>query len=47
VSSGSIDLLGIDNDCYIYIVEAKLYRSSERRKALAQAIEYASVLLKS
>jgi len=44
VSSGSIDLLGIDDEGYIYIVETKLYRSSERRKALAQAIEYASAL---
>jgi hypothetical protein len=44
VPSGSIDLLGIDDEGYIYIVETKLYRSSERRKALAQAIEYASAL---
>jgi hypothetical protein len=43
VPSGSIDLLGID-DGYIYIIETKLYRSSGRRKALAQVIEYASVL---
>jgi len=44
VSLGSIDLLGIDDEGYIYIVETKLYRSSERRTALAQAIEYASAL---
>jgi hypothetical protein len=44
IPSGSIDLLGIDDDGYIYIIETKLYRSSERRKALAQVIEYASVL---
>jgi hypothetical protein len=39
---GSIDLLGIDD--YSYIIETKLYRSSERRKALVQVIEYVSVL---
>lgn len=44
ISSGSIDLLGIENEGYIYIIETKLYRSSERREALAQAIEYASSL---
>lgn len=44
VSSGSIDLLGIDSEGFIYIIETKLYRSSERRRALAQAIDYASAL---
>jgi hypothetical protein len=44
VPSGSIDLLGVDGDGYIYIIETKLYRSSERRRVLAQALEYASVL---
>jgi hypothetical protein len=44
VSSGSIDLLGIDDKGAIYLIETKLYRSSERRKALAQVIEYASAL---
>jgi hypothetical protein len=28
----------------IYLIETKLYRSSERRKALAQILEYASAL---
>jgi hypothetical protein len=44
VSSGSIDLLGVDGDGYIYIMETKLYRSSERRRALAQVLEYVSAL---
>jgi hypothetical protein len=44
VPSGSIDLLGVDGDGYIYIIATKLYRSSERRRVLAQALEYASVL---
>jgi hypothetical protein len=42
--SGSIDLLGVDDEGYIYIIETKLYRSSERRRALAQALDYASAL---
>jgi hypothetical protein len=37
-------LLGVDEDGYIYIMETKLYRSSERRKALAQVLEYVSAL---
>jgi hypothetical protein len=44
VSSGSIDLLGVDGNGYIYIMETKLYRSSERRRALAQVLEYVSAL---
>lgn len=44
VTSGSIDLLGIDSEGFIYTIETKLYRSSERRKTLAQVIDYASDL---
>jgi len=44
VPSGSIDLLGVDDEGYIYIIETKLYRSSERRRALAQVLDYASAL---
>jgi RecB family endonuclease NucS len=44
VPSGSIDLLGVDDEGYIYIIETKLHRSSERRRALAQALDYASAL---
>ncbi len=44
VGSGSIDLLGVDDEGSIYIVETKLYRNSDRRAALAQAIDYASAL---
>ncbi|MEM2045547.1 MAG: hypothetical protein QXO20_05145 [Candidatus Bathyarchaeia archaeon] len=38
VSSGSIDLLGIDSEGFIYIIETKLYRSSERRRALLRQL---------
>jgi hypothetical protein len=44
VPSGLIDLLGIDDEGCIYLVETKLYKSSQRRRALTQAIEYASAL---
>ncbi|MEM2376407.1 MAG: hypothetical protein QXZ10_02210 [Sulfolobales archaeon] len=44
VASGSIDLLGIDSEGFIYIIETKLYRNYERRMALAQVIDYASAL---
>jgi hypothetical protein len=44
VPSGSIDLLGVDDEGYIYVIETKLYRSSERRRALAQVLDYASAL---
>jgi hypothetical protein len=37
-------LLGVDDEGYIYVIETKLYRSSERRRALAQALDYASAL---
>jgi len=44
VSNGSIDLLGMDDNGAIYLIETKLYESNERRKALAQVIDYASAL---
>ena len=43
-SAGYIDLLYIDSDYWIYIIEIKLYKSSERRKAISQALDYAASL---
>ena len=42
VSTGSIDLIAFDKGGRIYLIETKLHRNYDKRKALAQIIEYAS-----
>ena len=42
--SGPIDLLGVDSDGEIYIVETKLFRNADKRKALAQVLDYGAAL---
>jgi len=43
--SGSIDLLGIDNNGNIYIIETKLASNSEvKREVIGQVLEYAAFL---
>ncbi len=42
--SGPIDLLGVDSDGEIYIVETKLFRNADKRKVLAQALDYGAAL---
>lgn len=42
--AGPIDLFFIDNEFYIYVIETKLYRSSERRHAISQAMDYTASL---
>jgi len=44
--SGSIDALAIDKDGDIYIVETKLYKNSDKRVVLAQALDYGASLWK-
>ncbi len=44
--SGPIDALAIDKDGDIYIVETKLYRNSDKRTVVAQALDYGASLWK-
>ncbi len=43
-NSGPIDALGLDKDGDIYIIETKLYKNSDKRKVLAQVLDYGSAL---
>ncbi|MBU0975282.1 MAG: hypothetical protein ABIE03_05995 [Patescibacteria group bacterium] len=45
-NSGPIDALGFDKDGNIYIIETKLYRNSDKRKVLAQVLDYGASLWK-
>ncbi len=42
--SGPIDLLGVDSDGEIYIVETKLFKNPDKRKVLAQVLDYGAAL---
>jgi len=42
--SGPIDALAIDADGDIYIVETKLYRNTDKRRVVAQALDYGASL---
>jgi len=44
VSSGSIDLLGFDAEGEIYVIETKLSLNPDRRKVVAQALDYGAAL---
>ena len=44
--SGPIDALSIDKDGDIYIVETKLYKNSDKRTVVAQALDYGASLWK-
>ncbi|MCK4826105.1 hypothetical protein KA005_60725, partial [bacterium] len=39
-NSGPIDALAFDQDGEIYIVETKLYKNPDKRKVLAQLLDY-------
>ena len=43
-ASGPIDALGVDADGEIYIIEAKLDRNADRRRIIAQALDYGAAL---
>lgn len=43
-ASGPIDALGIDLDGEIYIIEAKLNKNADRRRIIAQALDYGAAL---
>jgi Holliday junction resolvase-like predicted endonuclease len=41
-NTGSVDLIAFDEGGKIYVIETKLHRNYDKRKALAQLIDYAS-----
>ena len=43
-NSGPIDALAIDKDGEIYIIETKLYKNPDKRKVIAQALDYGAAL---
>ena len=43
-NSGPIDALAFDQDGDIYIVETKLYKNSDKRTVVAQALDYGAAL---
>ncbi len=43
-TSGPIDALGIDQDGEIYIIETKLYKNPDKRKVVAQVLDYGAAL---
>lgn len=44
VNAGSIDALGVDSEGDIYIIETKLYKNPDKRKVLAQVLDYGASL---
>jgi hypothetical protein len=45
-NSGPIDAIGIDKYGELYIVETKLYANADKRKVIAQALDYGAALWK-
>ena len=43
-NSGPIDAVGIDRDGDIYLVETKLYKNTDKRKVVAQVLDYGAAL---
>ncbi|MCG8461815.1 MAG: hypothetical protein MI919_36495 [Holophagales bacterium] len=44
--SGPIDAVGLDNEGGIYLIETKLYRNQDKRRVLAQVLDYGAALWK-
>lgn len=44
--SGPVDALAIDNDGDVYVVETKLYTNSDKRRVVAQLLDYGASLWK-
>jgi hypothetical protein len=42
--NGSIDALGLDSEGGVYIIETKLYRNADKRRVLAQMLDYGAGL---
>ena len=45
-NSGPIDALAIDQEGQLYIIETKLYKNPDKRKVIAQALDYGASLWK-
>ena len=45
-ASGPIDAIGIDQEGHVYVIEAKLSRNADRRKVVAQVLDYGAALWK-
>ncbi len=45
-NSGPIDALGLDKNGNVYVIETKLYRNSDKRKVMAQVMDYGAALWK-
>jgi len=45
-NSGPIDALGVDQKGNLYIIETKLYTNADKRRVLAQALDYGAALWK-
>jgi len=45
-NSGPIDAVGLDKNSNIYVIETKLYRNSDKRKVMAQVMDYGASLWK-
>lgn len=43
-TSGSIDALAVDQDGEIYVIETKLYKNADKRRVLAQVLDYGAAL---
>lgn len=46
INAGPIDALAVDKDGDIYIIETKLYKNSDKRTVVAQALDYGAALWK-
>lgn len=44
VTSGYIDILGVDSDGEIYIIETKLFKNADKRQVLAQVLDYGAAI---
>lgn len=43
-SSGPIDALGVDQDGEVYVIETKLYQNPDKRRVVAQVLDYGAAL---
>lgn len=46
IPAGSIDAIGIDQNGRVYIIETKLYKNPDKRKVVAQVLDYGASLWK-
>ncbi len=44
INAGSIDILGVDREGNIYIIETKLYKNTDKRRVIAQVLDYGASL---